>query len=327
MRRFAIGLMLVMCLILPGQADAFWADPLGLISSAVIQPYVSSGSFTVVELTSPVFWNIPIEGFWFDAFCFRLISFPRPLTRNDITLFSPEEYGVLGDGLLVLAYSFNNQQLRPIPPNTPIHSRGHWVNIALDYIRVIDPIAVSSPESVPAPSYSPLRSAASWTNPQVPVDTAVPFDNAIWFVCPSGVVPGDAIGVYEALPATLGFPAPPAVVNQLFLRVFEDELFVFDRIINCFCFFPFNLGDSSFPYTRAPRPHDGSLQALWYTEVAAIPFPYGEGPRPGFTGYRQLTVTSTPFGSFMPSGDQFSRLNNASTEAYLFQGEEPENQR
>jgi hypothetical protein len=319
MRRFAIGLILVMCLILPGQADAFWADPLGLISSAVIQPYVSSGSFTVVELTSPVFWNIPIEGFWFDAFCARLVSFPRPLTRNDIELFAPEDYGVLGDGLLVLAYSFNNQNLRPIPPNTPIHSRGHWVNIPEDYIRVIDPIAVSSPESVPAPSYSPLRSAASWTNPQVPVDTTAPFGNAIYFVCPTS-------SVYSVLPTALGFPTPPAVVTQLFLRVFDNELFVLDRIIPCTCFTVFNLGNPMFPYTTPPDVHDLSLQALWYSEVAALPFPYTE-VRPGFTGYRNLTVTTTPLGSFSPSADQFSRLNNASTEAYIEKGGTPGVQR
>jgi hypothetical protein len=331
MRRFAAGLMIAMFLALAGEAAAEGkADPLGLISSAVIQPHWSSGpifgfEFTLVELTSPVFHNFDLHGVFFSATCARLISFPRPLTINDIEVFSPEEYGIFSPGLLVVALSVNDFDLVPIPvfpttfPTTagaqgaPLHSRGHWINFLTDHIRVVDPIGVGAAETVPQETYNPLRSAASFTNPQQLASIAL---TSIFLICPQSTVYG-----VDGIPTARGFPTPPGVVSSstvtpnLGVLIYENEEFVFDVFIPCNCLFAYSLSNPAFGggfYTTDPDSQPFSLVDLWYTELHA---PTGAG----FTGYRATVWQTTPFGSFpggFLGGDEFGRLNNASSAAY-----------
>lgn len=190
MRKLIVGLMVVGLLALAGPASAVdngTADVLGLISSAVIQPFWSAGaSFTLIELTVPTNgFGDGYHGVFFDAACNRDFSIPITLTTNDILVFAPDDFGVNYNGLMTLALTRNNLTSFPIPDFAALHSRGHWVDVAADALRVVDPIAVYSPETAPpAQTWSPLRSAASWSNP---LEDAL-FQTTIFLVCPSSAV-------------------------------------------------------------------------------------------------------------------------------------------
>ncbi len=163
MRRFVAGLTILVFMTLAGEVAAQingTADPVGLISSAVIQPFWSVGpDFTLIELTSPVFFNTDgLHAIFFNGQCNRLISLPVELTINGIALIDTEILGVPSvNGLMVLARSGDGVSLVPIPqfpfaaPDFlfagPLHSRGHWVSFLSDHINEVDPIAVASPET------------------------------------------------------------------------------------------------------------------------------------------------------------------------------------
>jgi hypothetical protein len=285
MRRFAVGLMMVASLALADEAAAQGngsADPLGLIASAVIQPFWSSGpQFTLVELTSPVFFNFDLHGVFYSAACLRSISFPRPLTINDIEVFAPEDYGIDFNGLLVLALSSNDFNLSPIPisptfSGSPLHSRGHWVNFLNDHIRVIDPIAVTSAETTgPIQTYSPLRSAASFTNPQESLLVAGA-DTTIFLICPRADVYSAELGIGGP-----GFPPPPPSAFSVIWVIYDNEEFVHDVVLPCFCLTPFPLTLAAFGgfYQTAPDSQPFSVVNLWYTEIHS-------SPSGAFTGYK-----------------------------------------
>src|SRR5262245_17101941 len=204
MRKLIVGLMMVGLLALAGPASAAdngTADPLGLISSAVIQPFWSAGAnFTMFEITSPVGFNFFLHMVFFNAACVEDFSVPFDLTGNDILVFAPDDFGIDYNGLATVAWSFNNIDQVPIPRDSAIHMQAHWVNIAADYIRVVTPIAVASPETPGGQTWSPLRSAASWSNPL----QGTAFSTTIYLVCPSS-------SVLAEIPASRGFPAPPRI--------------------------------------------------------------------------------------------------------------------
>jgi len=310
MRRFAAGLTILVFMTLAGEVAAQnngTADPLGLISSAVIQPYWSAGAdFTLIELSSPVFFNNDsgtLHAIFFNAACARLVSRAVPLTINHIALLDSDILGVpAGNGLVAIARTTDGVNLVPLPqapfapPNFdfagPLHSRGHWVSFANDHINVVDPIAVSSPETlITAPplnqqTYSPLRSAATYTNPQNTATVAT----TIFLICPGPVV--------AFLPASAGFPAPPPLTNTIRVVIYNNEELQLDTQINCACLTAVPLATTAAfagTYLQLPDPQDFSLVRLWYTELFS--FPFGSS----FTGYRGET------GSFF-----FSRLFNAS---------------
>ncbi len=128
---------------------------------------------------------------YFNATCDRLLSRPKFVSRKGVIIFSPDVdlagLGAAGDvnGLAVIGRTTDNISLTPIPDNAAIHVRGYWFNVAQDFIRVVDTIAVSSAETgvaVPADkqTYSPLRSGASFEAPQdIP-----PFTTTLHLICP-----------------------------------------------------------------------------------------------------------------------------------------------
>lgn len=311
MRRFAAGLTILVFMTLAGEVAAQsngTADPLGLISSAVIQPFWSAGAdFTLIELSSPVFFNNDqgLHLVFFNSACARLVSRPIPLTINGIALVDSDLLGVpAGNGLVAIANTRDGFNLVPIPQfpfsplsvptfqfSGPLHSRGHWVSFANDHINVVDPIAVGSPETlITAPplnqqTYSPLRSAATFTNPQNTATTAT----TIFLICPGALVS-------SVLPASAGFPAPPPLASRINWVIYDNEEFVFDTFVFCNCLTAVSLSAGQFAgtYLGAPDPQPFSLVPLWYTEL------FGSSGG-SFTGYRGET------GSFF-----FSRLFNAS---------------
>jgi hypothetical protein len=309
MRRFAAGLTILVFMTLASEVAAEnngTADPLGLISSAVIQPFWSAGAdFTLIEVTSPVSDNL-LHVVFFNSTCVRVNpSLPLFVSKNGIAVFDGDLFAAPQiNGLAVIARSTDGVTAVPIPrfpanwflPG-PIHSRGHWVSFTTDSINEVDPIAVASAEShINAPpgnqqTYSPLRTANTFTNPQ----NIGAVQTTIFLVCPSSAV-------YSHLSPTAGFPATPPVTTALQVNIYNNEEKVFDTQIPCNCLTVRPLtGVLAAPfagfYGTPPTLQPDSDVAVWYTELFAFTPTNGR-----FTGYRGET------GSFL-----FGRMFNASS--------------
>jgi len=308
MRKLTVGLIVAGLLACAAQVQAQdngTGDPLGLIASAAIQPFWSSGAnFTVIELTSPVNDNLNLHAIFFDATCARDQSIPLPVTRNGLLLFTPDDIGIAYNGLAAIARTPNDISMSPIPLDAPIHVRGHWVNFANDHIRVIDPISVAAAESLPQQTYNALRSGADFTSPL----EGSTFSTTIFLVCPSSTVTG-------VLPVSEGFPAAPRIAfgttgasSGIVGVIYDDDENPLRNIqVPCVCITPLPLLNINSVYGNA---NATGPSGLFYTELFTLPGT--ELPPAAFTGYRSIVVSDPlwPAGS----GDKFNRLNNASSQ-------------
>jgi hypothetical protein len=308
MRRFAAGLTILVFMTLAGevaaQSNNGTADPVGLISSAVIQPFWSVGAdFTLIELSSPVFFNNDagyLHVVFFTATCTRILSVNVPITINGFAIIDSDLVGVVPgvNGLAVVAGTTDGFNLVPIPQRPffppdflfagPLHSRGHWVSFANDHINTVDPIAVGSPEtSITAPplnqqTWSALRSGATFSNPQNTAAVAT----TIFLVCPTPII--------SFLPTSAGFPPAPPLTSTLRWVIYNNEKVVVDTFVNCSCLTAVPLATTAAfvnTYNTAPQPQQDSLIPLWYTEIFS--FPFGSS----FTGYKaELSGGAISFG-------------------------------
>jgi hypothetical protein len=322
MRKVIVGLIVVGLLAFAGQVQAIdngTADPLGLISSAAIQPFWSAGAnFTIIEITSPEFFNTTLHGVFFDDTCARDQSKPLPVTRNGILLFTPDDIGINYNGLAAIARTVNGISLVPITNDAPIHVKGHWVNLANDHIRVVDPISVAAAETgLPEQTWNPLRSGADWTNP---FEDGV-FHTTIILVCPSAAIANPVTGI---LPTASGFPAAPLIAfaatkpAALIAGVIYDQFeFPLRNVtVPCVCITPLPVLTINSVYGDP-----NAFTSLYYTELFTYSIiPGGPGLDPStnnavrtFTGYRNIVTTNASFPG--GQGDQFGRLNNASASA------------
>lgn len=319
MRKLTVGLIVAGLLACAGQVQAQdngTGDPLGLIASAAIQPFWSSGeNFTVIEITSPVRSNTDLHAIFFDNTCARDQSVPLPVTQNGLLLFTPDDIGIAYNGLAVIARTPNDINLSPIPLEAPIHVRGHWVNFANDHIRVLDPISVVAAESSPQQTYNPLRSGVDFTSP---VEGST-FNTTIFLVCPRSTVT-------DVLPAKDAFPAAPRIAfgttaaNSGIVGVIydDDETPLRNIQVPCVCITPLPVLDINSVYGQA----SASASGLFYTELFTLESvrvdPETEEeilvPPAAFTGYRSIVISDGvwPGGT----GDKFARLTNGSSFAY-----------
>jgi len=318
-RKVIVGLMVVGLLAFAGQVQAQnngTADPLGLISSAAIQPFWSANpSFTIIEITSPEFFNFNLHGLFFDAACNVDQSVFLPITRNGILLFTPDDLGINYNGLAVVAWSNDGLNLVPIDNDDPIHIRGHWVNFTEDYIRVVDPIAVDAAETNPAVTWNTLRSGASWTNPV----EGLSHKTTIFLVCPSPAIANPVTG---ALATAKGFPPAPLIafqankaLAQIAGVIYDDSEFPLRNVfVPCVCITPLPVLTINSVYgdPTATGPDGFYTELFTYSIFPGGPAgPLSVNPRT-FTGYRSIvTIPGWPGGQ----GDQFGRLNNASRAA------------
>ena len=151
MRTLMVGLLAVGLLVVSPPAMAQQMDPLGLIASGAVIPFlgsgtgpISPGSQSFLEVYSPVDNNSGLHMFVFNATCVKgPTSIALPLTVNDIELFdiSNSDPGKNpNDGLVTIAATADGFNLIPLPAGSPIHARVLWVNGAQDFVRALDPI-------------------------------------------------------------------------------------------------------------------------------------------------------------------------------------------
>jgi hypothetical protein len=264
MRKLMVGLMVVGLLAIGAPATAQQGDPLGLISSGAVIPYVGDGtiapgSVSLLELASPVGQNPSLHMVFFDQSCVRKgQSIPNPLTTNDLDLVPvsglPGLNGIGGaapDGLIAIA-SASSGFARPSFTETleaPIHTRLLWLNAIHNYIRTIEPIALANSDinNVPFNSFvwNPLRTAATFWAPQVQPG----LNTTIYLVCPnqnitgrsSSILPGFLEGgVFPEL-----IPQPAASTSVIDALIFDtEENPLRDTRISCSCLTAIPLGDA-----------------------------------------------------------------------------------
>jgi hypothetical protein len=326
------GVTLVLMVGSANAANNGTGDPLGLIASAAIQPFFSSGATenTFIEVTSPVgdnSGNNRLEVFYFNAACTRIASVRHPVTRKGAIVWSVDgDLGGLGlalgnvNGLAVISRGVSPDIVgTPIPQPNSIHVKGFWINLAFDFVRIVDPIAVSSTESTDAPkqSYSPLRSAASFG---APPDGAPFFTSTLHLICPNSTV-------YGVLPTSAGFPAPPATTSTIFGFVYDEfENFLADFSVPCNCSTMIQLDSITSIYATTST----YTELVTYNLVNFTPTPTVSltgactpttGPGavvcnpPAFTGYRAMAV----LGGIL---DDFGRLANGSAYNYRNSGDD-----
>jgi hypothetical protein len=217
MRKLIVGLIAVGLLAVAAPAMAQTADPLGLIASGAVIPYVGSqgisvvssttggftgaqqnvGSLAILEVSSPVGSNAPPEEsifgskpfhmFFFDQSCARVgPSVGAPLTNNDSELINLNLIsGIPSTGLIAAAGVDNSggvfDHLSPL--SNPIHARVYWIN-AVDGVlsRVLEPISIHNPEALSLNgTWNPLRSGATFTAPLEGSGVST----TVYFLCPT----------------------------------------------------------------------------------------------------------------------------------------------
>lgn len=322
--RKIIGVLVGMTLVfMVGSANAAnngTGDPLGLIASAAIQPFFSTGpDNTLIEVTSPLDDN-DLHVIYFNQSCNRLISRPKFVSRKGAIVFLVDDdlfgLGAAGNvnGLAAIGRTTNNVALSPIPALAAIHVKGFWFNLLQDFVRVVDPIAVDSAETgvvvaADKQTYSPLRSAASFLAPR----DVVPFVTTIHLICPSGTVYQES-GLFAPL-----FPNPPLVASTLLGFLYDDdENFLLDFFIQCNCSSMFQLATISPLYAALSPSFLTYTELVTYNQVGQLtPVCPSANPAcnpPAFTGYRAVTVVGVL--------DSLGRLNNGAAYNYRNGGDE-----
>ena len=226
MRKLIVGLIVVGLLAVgaaPSMAQT--ADPLGLIASGAVIPYVgaqgiqrvdsnsTSGAFTgvfehtgslaILEVSSPVGSNAPPEESIFGAKPFHMFFFNQscvrvgpsvgvPLTTNDSELVNLNNIGgIPSTGLIAAAGVDTSGGVTGVlsPLTNPIHARVYWIN-AVDGVvsRVLEPISIDNPEALSLNAiWNPLRTGATFLAPL----EGSGVHSTIYLVCPTtNIIPG-----------------------------------------------------------------------------------------------------------------------------------------
>lgn len=218
MRKLIVGLIAVGLVAVAVPASAQTADPLGLISSGAVIPFVlaggfqsfdggdiATGSLSVLEIASPVGSNAPpeesafgarsIHMFFYDQTCTKGgVSVGFALTTNGATLINLNQIGA-GDpiptaGLVAIGGVDNSfgENGTLLPLSNPIHARIYWINVQDGTLsRVLEPITIKNPEAISLNAvWNPLRTAAT---------LVAPFEGSgvhstLYFVCPTQSIAG-----------------------------------------------------------------------------------------------------------------------------------------
>jgi len=238
-----VGLLAVTPLAMPAMAQVSIAapgslDPVGLITSGAVIPFLgeglTTGGMSFLELLAPVgFTNVHM--FLFDANCVRQgPSVAVELTPNDTALLRVDNItGGPTSGLITAgetdAAGFT---LFPWLPGEGqvVAARTLWANSNGNFVRVIDPIGLSSPSEILDPAtneggWSPMRTAAAFF---APLETGG-LHTTIYFVCPNTNIQRHLPTNGGALSPANGFPIirpelqTAGTTTPLRVRIYDDE--------------------------------------------------------------------------------------------------------
>lgn len=232
-------------------------DPLGLVTSGLVIPYVGLGANqSWLEVSAPVS-DVELHMFFYDATCVRQgPSVNLALTTNDLELMRLDNLGgnIPSTGLLTAASTNGGGfTLEPIPFPGAVHARVYWADLTASRIRVFEPIALSTLDNdiatgggAPPSSgvWNPLRTAATFF---APLEST--FHTTLYFVCPNANIAGlgglgsgnsntdssttRAFGTNQ-FPALV--PNASTGVTPLRVRVYDDEEnFLRDEFTTCNC--------------------------------------------------------------------------------------------
>jgi hypothetical protein len=289
-------------------------DPLGLINSGGVMPYVGSpasggvspGSISFLEVYSPVGRNADFHMFFFDANCVKSpVSVGLPLTTNDVEILRIDNIdpGVPADGLITAAQvDQSGFALQPLA--SPIHARTLWINGGQDFARVLEPIMLDHAEFFgQLLSWSPLRTAATFF---APLEQGG-FHTTLYLVCPNNKInshiPADnAVFPSPLFPELIPNPQKPGSATGLRARVYDDEeAFLRDFTTTCNC-----------------------LTARAVTGLSTVFSDATFAPRGTYTELEGATQTTAPLGPFSFYGwraiqagglDIFGRLSNGNIDS------------
>jgi hypothetical protein len=216
------SLIVVGLLAVAAPAMAQTADPLGLIASGAVIPYVgaagiltvnsgtgafgpatNTGSLAILEVASPVgsnagpeesiFGSKQLHMFFYDQTCVRQgPSVGNPLTVNDADLLNLNLIGGIPQAGLVAMGAVDQtggvlDVLQPL--SNAIHARVYWIN-AVDGIlsRVLEPISIRNPEAISLNrDWNPLRTGATFVAPLEGSGVR----SVLYLVCPTQqIIPG-----------------------------------------------------------------------------------------------------------------------------------------
>jgi len=309
MRKLMVGLMMVVGLLAvtpPAMAQLVVpgsGDPVGLITSGAVLPFLGQGTtpggtgLSFLELYAPVDFTT-VHMFLFDANCVRNgPSINVELTPNDVALFRIDTIGP-PIGLVTAARADNaGFTLLPWRPEfgEAIAARTLWANSNGNFVRVIDPIALSTLDDiVPTGTggWHPMRTAAAFF---------APFDGGglqttMYFVCPNANIQRHVPSNGGALSPTNGFPIifpnlqAVGANTPLRVRVYnDDESLLRDVTTSCSCLTVRRVTDIDAVYASADEAPDGT-----YTEVEGVGSVVTTPAVCSLTVIDQLVIPNTP---------------------------------
>ncbi len=281
MRKLTVGLMMMVGLLAvtpPAMAQVVpgSADPVGLITSGAVIPFLGTGladgPMSFLELYAPV-GSTEVHMFLFDANCVRGgPSINVPLTANDMALLRVDNIGSGAPtfGLITAgkadAAGFT---LFPWAPSEAVAVRTLFASSVGNYVRVIDPIALATIDD-PVPTgtggWHPMRTSAAFF---APLDGTAGLNTNIYFVCPNTNIQRHTPSNGGALNPTNGFPIIfPGLqlagqTTPLRIRIYnDDEDLLRDVTTSCNCLTIKRVTDIDLVYSSIVDAPDGT-----YTEV------------------------------------------------------------
>jgi len=260
MRKLMVGLMMVVGLLAvtpPAMAQVPGSlDPVGLITSGAVLPFLGQGlnvgGMSFLELYAPVV-STNVHMFLFDSSCVRQgPSINVPLTANDIALIRIDNIGAPAptSGLVTAANSdaagFTLTPWTGSSESGPVAARTLWANSNGNFVRVIDPIGLSSiDQSIPfggSGGWNPMRTGAAFFAPL----EGGGLNTTIYFVCPNtniqrhtptaSTLGSGAFDPDEGFPIIFPRLQVAGSTTPLRIRVYDDdEGLLRDVTSNCNC--------------------------------------------------------------------------------------------
>jgi len=330
MRKFIVGLMAVGLLAVTAPAmaaDRGMGDPLGLINSGAVLPFVGAGNIldgsqSFLEVTSPVRDNLGLHMFFFATNC---VKGPKSVglsqTANDVDVFRIDNFDPdtgFTNGLVGLASTDGSGQVL-VPLESAIHARVYWVTQD-GFVRVLEPISLDHFEFRgqfiggglfdTGLTWNPLRTGASFFAPL----EANGFHTTLLLICPTQDIAGpqssgaafpDDLASGFGFPALIPVPVGSGQSTPLQGRVYNDEeRFLRDFLTTCNCLTSTSVTALDAVYSD-PDPGFGAPFGT-YTEIETTGIPTDSGN--AFTGYKAIRVGGT---ATQGGVDVFGRLDNA----------------